>query len=87
MVKWRISNYAALSGRGGEPASSRWHDQGIPVGYCCDYPSTTLLEILVQIELSQGPKDFRLLRINCPDDIPYLTSRSADRTSTIQVDT
>jgi RES domain-containing protein len=70
MVIWRISNYAALSGRGGEPASGRWHDQGIPVVYGCDHPSTTLLEILVQIELSQIPKDFQLLRINCPDDIP-----------------
>jgi RES domain-containing protein len=56
MIIWRISNYADLSGRGGQLAPGRWHDQGVSVIYCCDHPSTTLLEILVQID-------------HCPDDI------------------
>jgi RES domain-containing protein len=69
MIIWRISNYADLSGRGGQVAPGRWHDQGASVVYCCDHPSTTLLEILVQIDLGQIPRDFQLLRIHCPDDI------------------
>jgi RES domain-containing protein len=72
MIIWRISNYADLSGRGGQLAPGRWHDQGLSVVYCCDHPSTTLLEILVQIDLGQIPKDFQLLRIHCPDDIRAL---------------
>lgn len=69
MILWRISNYADLSGRGGLLAPGRWHRQGIPVVYCCDHPSTALLEILVQVDLHQVPRDFQLLKIHCPDDI------------------
>ena len=69
MILWRISNYADLSGRGGLLAPGRWHRQGIPVVYCCDHPSTALLEILVQVDLHQIPKDFQLMKIHCPDDI------------------
>lgn len=69
MILWRVSNYADLSGRGGLLAPGRWHRQGIPVVYCCDHPSTALLEILVQVDLHQIPKDFQLLKIRCPDDI------------------
>ena len=69
MILWRISNYADLSGRGGLLAPGRWHHQGIPVVYCCDHPSTALLEILVQVDLHQIPRDFQLLKIRCPDNI------------------
>jgi RES domain-containing protein len=72
MLLWRISNYADLSGKGGLVAPGRWHRQGIPVVYCSDHPSTTLLEILVQINLPQMPRHFQLLKIRCPDDIEIL---------------
>ncbi|EJC69645.1 RES family NAD+ phosphorylase [Rhizobium sp. 1AS11] len=72
MILWRISNYTDLSGRGGLLAPGRWHHQGIPVVYCCDHPSTALLEILVQVDLHQIPRDFQLLKIHCPDNIEVL---------------
>jgi RES domain-containing protein len=77
MILWRISNYADLSGRGGLVAPGRWHSLGTPVVYCCDHPSTALLEILVQIDVSQLPRDFQLLKITCPDDIA-ITDVDAD---------
>ncbi|WP_245521159.1 RES family NAD+ phosphorylase [Rhizobium laguerreae] len=97
MILWRISNYADLSGRGGLLAPGRWHHQGTPVVYCCDHPSTALLEILVQVDLNQIPRDFQLLKIHCPDNIEAFdigidpaainqTSRTRDRGSKLLED-
>lgn len=72
MILWRISNYADLSGRGGLVAPGRWHEMGTPVVYCCDHPSTALLEMLVQVNLQQMPQNFQLLKIRCPPDIPLI---------------
>jgi RES domain-containing protein len=73
MFLWRISNYANLSGNGGLISAGRWHEQGIPVVYCCDHPSTCLLEILVHVDLEDLPDDYQLLKIDCPDDIAVAT--------------
>lgn len=72
MILWRISNYADLSGQGGLVAPGRWHEIGTPVVYCCDHPSTALLEMLVQVNLQQMPENFQLLKIRCPPDIPLI---------------
>jgi RES domain-containing protein len=69
MILWRISNHADLSGKGGMLAPGRWHQQGFPIVYCCDHPSTALLEILVHVDLEDLPNDFQLLKIACPEDI------------------
>ncbi|MGK6313985.1 RES family NAD+ phosphorylase [Neorhizobium sp. DT-125] len=73
MILWRISNYADLSGKGGLLAPGRWHRQGMPLVYCCDHPSTALLEILVHVDPEDLPVDFQLLKIHCPDDIAVRT--------------
>jgi RES domain-containing protein len=73
MILWRISNYADLSGRGGLFAAGRWHHQGVPVVYCCDHPSTALLEVLVHVNKRQLPRKFQLLKIECPDDIDVVS--------------
>ncbi|MGA1800801.1 RES family NAD+ phosphorylase [Rhizobium sp. HT1-10] len=71
-ILWRISNYADLSGRGGLVAPGRWHEMGTAVVYCCDHPSTALLETLVQVSLQLIPETFQLLRILAPDDLPLV---------------
>ncbi|MCQ1856172.1 RES family NAD+ phosphorylase [Neorhizobium galegae] len=78
MILWRISNYADLSGGGGLVAPGRWHKQGSPIVYCCDHPSTALLEILVHVDAEDLPLDFQLLKIHCPDEIAAQTSTSGD---------
>lgn len=80
MILWRISNYADLSGRGGMLAPGRWHSQGMPIVYCCDHPSTALLEALVHLDLEDLPKSFQLLQIACPDDVPAMTANDVDVT-------
>lgn len=50
-------------------APGRWHRQGAPIVYCCDHPSTALLEILVHVDLEDLPNNFQLLKIACPEDI------------------
>jgi len=73
MILWRISNYADLSGDGGLIAPGRWHEKGTPVVYCCDHPSTCLLEILVHVDIEDLPDDYQLLKIDCPDDVAVTT--------------
>ncbi|PWW01599.1 RES domain-containing protein [Hoeflea marina] len=73
MDLWRISPHVDLSGRGGLLVDGRWHQRGVPVVYCCDHPSTALLEVLVHMDRSRIPPRYQLLRIDCPDDLQMLT--------------
>ncbi|MDZ7603149.1 MAG: RES family NAD+ phosphorylase [Hoeflea sp.] len=79
MKLWRISKFADLSGRGGLVVDGRWHRKGTPVVYCCDHPSTALLEILVHMDKSRIPPDFQLLRLDCPDNLTIFNSDSTPR--------
>lgn len=69
MRVWRISNYADLSGRGGELAAGRWNNIGVPVVYCADHPALALLEILVHVDAEDLPERYQLLEIEVPDDV------------------
>ena len=69
MHLWRISKYADLTGRGGVLLEGRWHRKGVPVVYCSDHPSTSLLEVLVHFEPDQIPPSFQLIKIRCPDEV------------------
>ena len=59
-------------------APGRWHKQGMPIVYCCDHPSTALLEILVHVDPEELPVDFQLLKIRCDDDISIRTIGTGD---------
>lgn len=78
MILWRISNYADLSGRGGMLAPGRWHNRGMPIVYCSDHPSTTLLEMLVHMDLDDLPIHLQLLKIRCPDDVAIQIAENID---------
>ncbi len=69
MRLWRISNFADLTGHGGTLISGRWHVIGKPVVYCCDHPSTALLEILVHATRLTVPDFYQLIAIDVPDDV------------------
>ena len=79
MNLWRISKFADLSGRGGLVVDGRWHRKGTPVVYCCDHPSTALLEILVHMDKSRIPPDFQLLRLDCPDELTIFNGETTPR--------
>jgi len=71
MFLWRISNHAAVDGRGGLLASARWHTQGRPIVYLAASPAGALVEVLVNLELDAArlPGSYTLLKAEAPDDI------------------
>ncbi len=71
MVLWRISNHAALDGRGGLYASARWHSQGRPIVYLAGNPAGALIEVIVHLEIRDGvfPKSFQLLKAHAADGV------------------
>lgn len=75
MRLWRISNYADLSGKGGELAEGRWHSRGSPILYCAESPAGALIEFLVHIPEELWPRDFQLIELSAPEG---LSSRSID---------
>jgi len=68
---WRISEHAGLDGSGGLLAPGRWHTQGSRVVYCAPNPATSLVEVLVHIEIdSEDLADpLQYLEIEVPDRI------------------
>lgn len=80
MFLWRISNHAALDGRGGLIASARWHTQGRSIVYLAESPAGALVEHLVHLELNPArlPKFYRLLKAEAPDDLSARTVAAAD---------
>lgn len=72
MIVYRISDFADLSGVGGERASARWHTKmsGRRIVYTADHPALCILEVLVHFnELPEVPDNYQLLRIDVPDDL------------------
>jgi RES domain-containing protein len=76
-VLWRISNYKDLSGIGGTKISGRWHTKGHPIVYLADWPATSLLEVLVHMELTveELPESFTLLRVELPENATVIDGR------------
>lgn len=73
MLIWRISDFAALDGKGGLFSGGRWHRQGRQVVYTAESSALALLEALVRRERGVTlPPPFQLLRIELPDDLSAL---------------
>ncbi|WP_397453190.1 RES family NAD+ phosphorylase [Pseudomonas sp. NA-150] len=78
-VLWRISNFKDLSGIGGTKVSGRWHSKGRPIVYLADWPATSLLEVLVHLELTldELPEYFTLLRVQIPERVAAVDCRES----------
>lgn len=70
MQLWRISNYADLSGRGGELAEGRWHSRGSPILYCAESPAGALVEFLVHLPDDLFPSHFQLIALHVDGVVP-----------------
>ena len=72
MQLWRISNYASLSGEGGLYFEGRWHNIGQPILYLAASPAGAMIEVLVHLELDEGPlpTHYQLLQVSAPDHLP-----------------
>jgi RES domain-containing protein len=73
MRLWRSSEHADLSGRGGLQFSGRWHSRGRRIVYLSDHPASTLLEILVHLEIDPEdlPSTYQLLAVDIPDEVRF----------------
>lgn len=71
MILWRISVHPELDGTGGLLAPGRLHTQGSRVVYCAPNPATSLVEVLVHIEIESDdlPDPLQYREIEAPDDV------------------
>ena len=72
MILYRISNYADLTGKGGELADGRWHtrQQGRRIVYLSDHPALCLLEAIVHVDREEEmPDTYQLLSVEVGDDL------------------
>lgn len=76
-VLWRISNFKDLTGIGGTIVPGRWHSKGRPIVYLADWPATSLLEVLVHLEVNVEdlPDSFSLLRVELPENASLIDGR------------
>lgn len=73
MILWRISEHESLDGAGGLIVAGRWHSKGRPIVYLAESSALAMLEVLVHLEIATVPPPFRLLRVECPDDLAFET--------------
>ena len=73
MRLWRSSEHADLSGRGGLQFSGRWHSRGRRIVYLSDHPASTLLEMLVHLEVDPEdlPSTYQLLAVDISDNVGF----------------
>lgn len=73
MIVYRLSKkmFAAdLSGKGAELAGGRWNSKGVAVLYTSSSRALCTTEIAVHTPLGIVPKDYMLVTIEVPDDLP-----------------
>lgn len=72
MILYRVSNFADLTGKGGELADGRWHTRqhGRRIVYLSDHPALCLLEMIVHVSREEEmPDTYQLLSVDLSDDL------------------
>lgn len=62
-----------LSGKGAALKGARWNSPGTEIIYTAANRSLAMAEVVVHFTLSTIPKDYMMVTIFVPDDIPYQT--------------
>ncbi len=60
-----------LSGKGAELAGGRWNSKGVAVLYTAQSRALCTAELAVHLPLQIIPKDYQLITIEIPDDLPF----------------
>ncbi len=58
-----------LTGTGAKLLGGRWNSVGVPALYCTENISLAVLEILVRTSLQNIPVNYRLIKLELPDNI------------------
>jgi RES domain-containing protein len=73
MVVWRLSRKThveqPLSGEGAQRYGGRWNHVGVPVVYTSESLSLAVLEYLVNLPISDLPRDLVSIQIRIPDEL------------------
>ena len=81
MIVYRLSKGMYrydLSGKGAELAGGRWNSKGTAILYTSESIALCTVEVAVHMPLGIVPKDYHLVQIEIPDDLPYQQIREAD---------
>src|ERR1700750_708873 len=71
MIAYRIADrrHPIFDGTGAMLHGGRWNSIGHPVIYASETYAAALLEVLVHANLSQPPKNHRVIQINIPEEV------------------
>jgi RES domain-containing protein len=64
-----------LSGKGAEMAGGRWNSKGTAMLYTSESIALCTVEVAVHMPLGIVPKDYHLVQIEVPDDVPVAEIR------------
>ena len=73
MKVYRLSRsaYAAdLSGKGASLKGGRWNSAGVDMIYTADSRALAMAEVMVHFSAAMVPRDYRMVELNIPDDLP-----------------
>lgn len=75
MVAYRIADgrHPIFDATGAMVHGGRWNSIGLPVIYASETYAAALLEVLVHANLSQPPKNHRVVQIDIPEEIKVET--------------
>jgi len=75
MIAYRIADgrHPIFDATGAMLHGGRWNSIGLPVIYASETYAAALLEVLVHANLSQPPKNHRMVQINIPEEIKVET--------------
>jgi len=77
MIAYRIADgrHPIFDATGAMLHGGRWNPIGLPVIYASETYAAALLEILVHANLSQPPKNHRVVQIDIPEEVKSKPSR------------
>lgn len=75
MIAYRIADgrHPIFDATGAMLHGGRWNSIGLPVIYAAETYASALLEVLVHANLSEPPKNHRVIQINIPEEIKVET--------------
>lgn len=76
LVRKKYAN--PLSGEGAARSGNRWNSKGTALIYCADSRALAMAEVAVHLSLGLLPKDYEIVELEIPGDVPLRSLASVD---------
>lgn len=76
LVRKKYAN--PLSGEGAARSGNRWNSKGTALIYCADSRALAMAEVAVHLSLGLLPKDYEMVELEIPGDVPLRSLASVD---------